>query len=67
MNYNKSQQQAIRHKAVSYTHLAKKYQVEERKQQEIRNEISIACKSEKLEQFESHLEMCIRDRQNTKN
>lgn len=33
-----------------------KYQVEERKQQEIRNEISIACKSEKLEQFESHLE-----------
>ena len=36
--------------------LPKKYQVEERKQQEIRNEISIACKSEKLEQFESHLE-----------
>ena len=29
---------------------------EERKQQEIRNEISLACKSEKLEQFESHLE-----------
>ena len=36
--------------------LQKRYQVEERKQQEIRNEISLACKSEKLEQFESHLE-----------
>ncbi|MDY6279067.1 MAG: hypothetical protein SPL63_02985, partial [Roseburia faecis] len=39
-----------------FAEIAKRYQVEERKQQEIRNEISHACKSEKLEQFESHLE-----------
>ena len=40
----------------AFAEIAKRYQVEERKQQEIRNEISLACKSEKLEQFESHLE-----------
>ena len=45
-----------RHDEEAFAEIAKKYQVEERKQQEIRNEISIACKSEKLEQFESHLE-----------
>ena len=45
-----------RHDEDAFAEIAKKYQVEERKQQEIRNEISIACKSEKLEQFESHLE-----------
>ena len=45
-----------RHDEEAFAEIAKRYQVEERKQQEIRNEISIACKSEKLEQFESHLE-----------
>ncbi len=45
-----------RHDEEAFAEIAKRYQVEERKQQEIRNEISLACKSEKLEQFESHLE-----------
>ena len=45
-----------RHDEAMFTEIADKYQVNEMEQQEIENEISIACKSEKLEQFESRLE-----------
>ena len=45
-----------RHDEAMFAEIADKYQVNEMEQQEIENEISIACKSEKLEQFESRLE-----------
>lgn len=44
------------HKEELFAEIADKYQMNEMEQQEIKNEISLACKSEALEQFEEKLE-----------